>query len=210
MSDAQKKFTFDRLFYLIKQRIYMKTISKILATIFCVVLLVSCGDDDDKLTVIPQGPKTTKYEYSVKIKGFAEWEGFLNLDPINLEDILETDAAKNLTSADLQYHDTYLEIKGLGNLDPSPDLENLKIEVNGTLFHLGKASAGISDIQSDVQYSDPHIRKVLEKIFREFTSGNKEAKIRIGFKATEDFFEIDNVTLNLVFNIKYTWNTYTK
>ena len=208
----RKQFIFEPFLnkQLLKKYKCMKVISKILLSVFCITMFMACGDDDDPIA-IPQGPKIRVYTYTAELEGSTRYgKVFLDLEPLVLENVIGSEPARNLTKASLQYDNTYLMIKGLKDLDPSPDLQNLELKVNGNSFPLGTASADPSEIQSDERCSNEKIRPILEFIFSQLTSGNKKVELELGYKTTENFIVEDGVTFNLVFNMQYYWNTYSK
>ncbi|MDH8702088.1 hypothetical protein M2138_001442 [Dysgonomonadaceae bacterium PH5-43] len=187
----------------------MKTISKLLTLIVCMSLFVTCGDDDG-MTAIPNGPAFKVHTQTINLVGIPNF-GFYTTDTIRLRDIIGYDAAQNLTDKDLQYDNTHLLIEGLENLNPSVELNNIKITVNGkNTYELGTAAVGSGDIQSGVPKSTGEVRNMMQKIFSYLTTGKKEVYIRVDYTTTSSFLEDDDISLNLVFNMEYKWNSYTK
>ncbi len=180
--------------------------------LFTVILFTSCKDEDNGT------PRqiTKSYTYSQNIRGSEGVKGELPLPDLDLNDVVETDVANNLTSAQLQLADSYLEIAGLDQIE-SPDtvavvLEDFTIKV-GTRqgVNLGDVSTnaqGTNEIASDVQHSTNEVVNLIQNIFSDLTSKSKKAKITVSFTPNAGIAASDNVQLKIHFGGVYHYVTF--
>src|SRR5690606_6581685 len=91
----------------------MKTYSFLSLLLMVTILLISCKDEEERT------PRqvTKSYTYSQNLRGSDGVKGELQLSDLNLTDIIGNDTVKNLTRAELQLADTYLEISGLHEVE---------------------------------------------------------------------------------------------
>ena len=191
----------------------MKTHNFFTLLLIAVVILVSSCKDEDEGT-----PRqiTETYIYSQNIRGSAGVSGELPLPDLNLADVIGTDIADNLTNAELQLADSYLEISGLNQVE-SPDtvaviLENFTIKV-GTRpgINLGDVSTdaqGTNELASDVQHSTNQIINLIQNIFADVTSSSKRARITVSFTPNTSITTSDNVQLIINFGGRYHYVTF--
>ena len=181
----------------------MKTFN-IFALFFIAVLLIASCEEEDEGTP-QQVPKT--YTYSQNIRGSEGVRGELPSSELNLADIIDAEAARNLQNAEMQLADSYLEISGLNQIE-SPDtvavvLENFTIKVGARQgVNLGDCSTDpqeTDEFASDVQQSTNDVINLIRNIFTDVTSGNKSADITVSFTPNVDIKASDNVQLQISF-----------
>jgi hypothetical protein len=190
----------------------MKTYIFFPVLLIVVILISSCKDDDDGT------PRqiTQSYTYIQNIRGSEGVRGELPLPDLSLADVVGTDIANNLTNAQLQLAQSYLEVSGLNQIE-SPDtvavvLEDFTVKV-GTRpgVNLGDISTdpqGINELASDVQHSTNQIVNLIQNIFTELTSGNQRTEITVSFMPNVDITSSDNVQLQIHFRGIYNYVTY--
>jgi hypothetical protein len=169
--------------------------------------IASCKDKEDGT----QRQLAQTFTYSQNIRGSAGVKGELPLPELKLADVIGDDTARNLTHAELQLAESYLEITGLGLVD-SPDtvavvLEDFTIKV-GTrqpvnLGNFSTAPVGTNEMASDVKYSTNQVVNLVQNIFTEITSGNKRTNITVSFMPNVDITSADNVQLRIHFGGVY-------
>ena len=167
------------------------------------MLFSSCGEEDEGT------PRqiTKTYTYSQTIRGSAGVKGEIPPSELNLADIIDAEAARNLENAEMQLADSYLEISGLNQIE-SPDtvavvLEDFTVKV-GTRqgVNLGNCSTNpqeTDEFSSDVQQSTNDIINLIRNIFTDVTSGNKSTDITVSFTPNVDITSSDNVQLQISF-----------
>lgn len=171
------------------------------------LLVASCTKDDDGT---PQ-QITESHTYSQNIRGTSGVKGELPLADLLLTDIIDPDIANNLTSAELQLADSYLEISGLNDIE-SPDtvavvLEDFTIKVGSRQgFNLGNVTPdaqGTNELASDVQHSTNQVVNLIQDVFADVTSAGKRARITVTFTPNTDITSADNVQLVIHFGGRY-------
>lgn len=190
----------------------MKTLNLFAIILVAVGLMTSCKEEDNGIA-----RQTTKsYTYNQDLRGSAGVKGELPLSELNLADIIGTAPANNLTDAQLQLADTYLEITGLSQITP-PDsgaviLENFTIKVGSRQgVNLGNCSTDpqtVNEFAAGVQQSTNTIISLVQNIFNDVTSGNKNAKITVSFTPNVDIDSGDNVQLKISFGGTYYYMEY--
>ncbi len=185
----------------------MKTLKFITLLLLSVVLFTSCKDDEER---IPR--QTTKsYTYSQNIRGTAGVKGELPSSELNLSDVVGTEIANNLTNADLQLAESYLEISGLDDVE-SPDtvavvLEDFTIKVGNRqeviLGDFTTDAQGVNELPSDVRHSTNQVVNLIQNIFTDITSGNRRTQITVSFMPNVDITTADNVQLRIHFGGTY-------
>jgi hypothetical protein len=190
----------------------MKTYIFFPVLIAAVTLITSCKDDDNGT------PRqiTQTYTYSQNIRGSEGVKGELPLPDLNLADVVETDIADNLTNAQLQLAQSYLEVSGLNLIESSDTaaivLKDFTVMVgNRQGVNLGNFSTnaqGINELASDVQHSTNQIVNLIQNIFTDLTSGNQRAEITVSFMPNVDITSSDNVQLQIHFRGIYHYVTY--
>ena len=181
----------------------MKTLNFFAIFLIGAMLFSSCGEEDEGT------PRqiTKTYTYSQTIRGSAGVKGELPPSELNLADIIDAEAARNLENAEMQLADSYLEISGLNQIE-SPDtvavvLEDFTVKV-GTRqgVNLGNCSTNpqeTDEFSSDVQQSTNDIINLIRNIFTDVTSGNKSTDITVSFTPNVDITSSDNVQLQISF-----------
>jgi|GEM_PF-5539306 len=180
----------------------MKTHYFIPVLLIAVLLVASCKDEEDGT----QRQVTESYTYEQNLRGSAGVRGELPLPELKLTDVVGADTAKNLTNAQLQLADTYLEISGLNEVESDTVvviLEDFTIKV-GTRpgVNLGDFSTdpqGVNELASDIQYSTNEVVNLIQNIFSEITSGSKRTNITVSFMPNVDITAADNVQLRIHF-----------
>lgn len=181
----------------------MKAYSFLSIFLISAVLVISCKDEAER----EPRQVTKSYTYSQNLRGSEGVRGELPLSDLNLSDILGADTVSNLTRAEIQLADTYLEISGLNQVD-SPDtvavvLEDFTIKIgNRQEINLGNFSTdpqGTNEFASDVQYSTNQVVNLIQGIFSEITSERKRTNINVSFTPNVDITSADNVQLIIHF-----------
>jgi hypothetical protein len=186
---------------------HMKTQKFFTIILIALVLIASCKEEEKGT------PRqiTKEYTYNENIRGSMGVIGELPLPDLDLYDIIDADVADNLTNAELQLADSYLEISGLNQI-VSPDtsavvLEDFTIKV-GTRqgVNLGDVTTnpqGTNDFASDVQHSTNEVVNLIQNIFSDVTSPGKKARISVSFTPNTDITASDNVQLIIHFGGRY-------
>ncbi len=166
------------------------------------LMITSCKDKEDGT------PRqvSKSYTYEQNVRGSAGVRGELSLPELRLADVIGADTAQNLTHAQIQLADTYLELSGLKQLEPDTVvviLEDFTIQI-GTRqpVNLGDFSTnpqGVNELASDVQYSTNEVVNLIQSVFSEITSGNKRTTIKVSFMPNVDITAADNVQLKIHF-----------
>jgi hypothetical protein len=180
----------------------MKTHYFLPILLIAALVITSCNDKEDGT---PRQVNRS-YTYEQNIRGSAGVKGELPLPELKLTDVIGADTAQNLTSAQIQLADTYLEITGLKQIEPDTVvvvLEDFTIQV-GTRqpVNLGDFSTnpqGINELASDVQYSTNEVVNLIQNIFAEITTGSKRTNIKVSFMPNVDITSADNVQLKIHF-----------
>lgn len=185
----------------------MKTLNFFAIILAAALFMTSCEEDDNGVA----RQITTSYTHNQDLRGSAGVKGELPLSELNLASIIGTAPANNLTDAELQLADTYLEITGLNQITP-PDsgavvLENFTIKVGSRQgVNLGDCSTdpqAVNEFAAGVQQSTNTIISLIQNIFNDVTSGNKNAKITVSFTPNVDIASGDNVQLRISFDGTY-------
>jgi hypothetical protein len=185
----------------------MKTLNFFAIILVAAVLMTSCTEEDNGVA----RQTTTSYTYNQDLRGSGGVKGELPLSELNLASIIGTAAANNLTDAELQLADTYLEITGLNQITP-PDsgavvLEDFTIIVGSRQgVNLGDCSTdpqAVNEFAAGVQQSTNTIISLIQNIFNDVTSGNKNAKITVSFTPNVNISSTDNVQLKISFGGTY-------
>jgi hypothetical protein len=175
--------------------------------LLAVLFITSCQEDDEGT------PRqiTESHTYSENIRGSEGVLGELPLADLLLTDILDAEITDNLTNAELQLADSYLEISGLNQVE-SPDtaavvLEDFTIKV-GTRpgVNLGDVTTnaqGTNELASDVQHSTNQVVSLIQNIFADVTSQSKRARITVSFTPNTDITSADDVQLVIHFAGRY-------
>lgn len=181
----------------------MKTYNIFNILLIVSMLVMSCKDEE-------QGtPRqlTDTYTYSQNLRGSEGVKGELTLDALNLAEIIGTDPANNLTNAELQLADTYLEISGLNQIE-SPDtvavvLKDFTIKIgNRPAVNLGDCSTDpqtANEFAPDVPQSTNQIINIIQNLFTDVTTGSKRANITVSFTPSVGITSADNVELLISF-----------
>lgn len=190
----------------------MKTINLFTFILVVAVFITSCKEEDNGVA-----KQTTKsYTYTQNLRGSAGVKGELPLSELNLSDIIGTAPANNLTDAELQLADTYLEITGLNQITPPESgvvvLEDFTIKVGSRQgVNLGDCTTdpqAVNEFAAGVQQSTNSIISLIQNIFNDVTSGNKNAKITVSFTPNVDISSTDNVQLKISFGGSYYYMEY--
>ena len=179
----------------------MKTLN-IFALFFIAVLLIASCEEEDEGT-----PRqiTKTYTYSQNIRGSAGVRGELPSSELNLADIIDAEAARNLQNAEMQLADSYLEITGLNQLEV-PDtvavvLEDFTIKVGSRQgVNIGDCTTdpqAPNEFAAGVQQSTNTVINLIRNIFTDVTSGSKSAEITVSFTPSVNITSADNVQLNI-------------
>jgi hypothetical protein len=180
----------------------MKTHYFIPVLFIAILLISSCKSKEDGT----QRQVTESYTYEQNLRGSAGVKGELPLPELRLADVIEADVAQNLTNAQIQLANSYLEVSGLNQVEPDTVvvvLEDFTIQV-GTRppVNLGNFSTnpqGLNELGSDVQYSTNQVVNLIQNIFSEITTGNKRTNITVSFMPNVDITAADNVQLKIHF-----------
>ncbi len=179
----------------------MKTLN-IFALFFIAVLLIASCEEEDEGT-----PRqiTKTYTYSQNIRGSAGVRGELPSSELNLADIIDAEAARNLQNAEMQLADSYLKITGLNQLEV-PDtvvvvLEDFTIKVGSRQgVNIGDCTTdpqAPNEFAAGVQQSTNTVINLIRNIFTDVTSGSKSAEITVSFTPSVNITSADNVQLNI-------------
>ncbi len=185
----------------------MKTNILFSMLLIAVIFVTSCKEEEEGT------PRqiTQSHTYSENIRGTTGVKGELPLADLNLTDIIDAEIANNLTNAELQLADSYLEISGLDQVD-SPDtvavvLEDFTIKVGTRAgVNLGDVSTnaqGTNELASDVQHSTNQIISLIQNVFADVTSESKRARITVSFTPNVDITSSENVQLEIHFGGRY-------
>lgn len=190
----------------------MKTLNLFAIILVAAMFMTSCEEEDNGVA----RQTTMSYTYNQDLRGSVGVKGELPLSELNLASIIGTAPANNLTDAELQLADTYLEITGLNQITPRDSgavvLEDFIIKV-GTRqgVNLGDCSTDPQDVNefaAGVQQSTNTIISLIQNIFNDVTSGNKNAKITVSFTPNVDIASGDNVQLKISFGGTYYYMEY--
>ena len=187
----------------------MKTFNIFTILLIAVTLFTSCEDEEEGT------PRqiTKTYTYSQNIRGSEGVKGELPLPNLNLADVIGTQPATNLRTAELQLADSYLVISGLSQME-HPDtvavvLEDFTIKVGErTGVNLGDCSTDpqeIDEFASDTEQSTNQVISLIQNIFSDMTSGSKSAKITVSFTPNVGITSSDNVQLEISFGGTYNY-----
>lgn len=195
--------------FTIIKTINMKTIKFLILFVITGLLITSCEEEDNGT---PQ-QVTKTYTYSENIRGSVGVMGTLELPELNLSDVIGTEAANNFKNAEMQLADSYLEISGLNQLEASDTivvvLEDFTIKVGSRQgVNLGNFSTDpqeVNEYPSDEELSTNTIVNLIQNIFTDVTTGNKNAKITVSFTPNVDITSSNNVQLKITFGGKYNY-----
>jgi hypothetical protein len=172
----------------------MKTFSKILLLAVIAVFSFSCGGDDDPVATPKSADKS--YVWSIGIDG-SSGRTIKAALPITLADVLNDDA-KNFVSGKFKYTGSYIQFK-------SPN----SIPLSRLTLKIGNATYTTTDFTPDKEQNFEEEVGFLSKVFNAYTSKSKTATVEVEYVTTGNI-NPNEVTLNIVINGEYTWNTYSK
>jgi hypothetical protein len=185
----------------------MKTLNFLAIVLITSILITSCKEEENGTA----RQTTNTFTYSQDLRGSVGVKGELPLTELNLAYIIGTEPASNLTNAELQLANTYLEISGLNQITP-PDsgavvLEDFTIKVGSRQgVNLGNCSTdpqAVNEFAAGVQQSTNTIISLIQNVFNDVTSDNKNAKITVSFTPNVDISSSDNVLLKISFGGTY-------
>lgn len=189
----------------------MKTM-KIFALLLMVGLLItSCGDDDEGT---PKQMNST-YEFEGKIVGTGDVSGNYDLPTLTLSTVIGSAVADNLTSAELQIAECYVEVEGLGVLQESLGetiiLKDFTVTVgNNNAVLLGDCKvepAVVTEFASDVELSTTKYINVATDVFNALKT-SKTVTVNVAFTPSHSIIESDDVVIKIGFGGVYNYVVY--
>nr|WP_321358132.1 hypothetical protein [uncultured Draconibacterium sp.] len=186
---------------------------KILVLLLMAGLIVTSCSKDDKEGTPRQ--MTDTFVFEGEIVGTKNVSGNYNLPLLTLAEVIGSEAANDLKSAELQIGECFVEVEGLGALQESLGetivLKDFTVTIgNNNAVLLGDCKvepATTTEFASDVELSTTKYIKIATDVFNALKS-KRSVTVHVAFTPSHSIVETDDVMIKIGFGGVYNYVVY--